>query len=79
VAASRAGRRGAKRGWGAAGRPWRVFQANRRKRKVFFFEKKNQKTLSRAAGSHFKKETVCQTHIGKVFWFFFSKKNTSLF
>jgi hypothetical protein len=43
---------------------------------VFFFEKKNQKTFAPVAHpAHVEAGRVRQRE--KVFWFFFSKKNTS--
>jgi hypothetical protein len=47
---------------------------------VLFFEKKNQKTFSSSPSSP---DEICVARRGteraKVFWFFFSKKNTSVY
>jgi hypothetical protein len=47
------------------------------KEEMFFFEKKNQKTFA-CSGTHRGRVSVrCEGAGVKVFWFFFSKKNTS--
>ncbi len=50
--------------------------AQRRERKVLFFEKKQQNTFVRSA---FGLSGESEPKRAKVFWFFFSKKNRLLF
>jgi hypothetical protein len=62
------------RGWVRDGVQGRAIS----RKKVFFFEKKNQKTFA-CSGTH--RASVSDRREGagvKVFWFFFSKKNIFL-
>jgi hypothetical protein len=53
--------------------------AVRQVRKLFFFEKKNQKTFATFGRSQGPAAWVkLRAKLAKVFWFFFSKKNTFL-
>jgi hypothetical protein len=47
----------------------------KRKQKVFFFEKKKQKTFAHAADARFNRANGLLPAEAKVFWFFFSEKN----
>ena len=51
---------------------------SKEERKHFFFEKKKQKTFSLAGSARGVLHRACAAPGTKVFWFFFSKKNTFL-
>jgi hypothetical protein len=51
-----------------------AIKTDTKKRKYFFFEKKKEKLLLLSARCRFKWTNQVATFIGKVFWFFFSKK-----
>src|SRR5271170_7125484 len=46
--------------------------------KRFFFEKRNKKLSSIAAGTEFERRIQCHPKRIRVFWFFFAKKNAVL-